>query len=280
MSQRKLAVFTVLAISLLFCTRRGYPKFAAGESPSYRNQPAPSFVRSPIVRADREIPPASFIPIQSRNSDELGLGKVLVASRDLGDPAFAKTVVLLVQYDAHGVVGLMINRRTNVPLSRVFSDLKAAKDISDSVYAGGPVDMPIVFALLHSPSNVEGAQQVVGGIYLISAKSQFEHILSKRPDPATFHVYLGYAGWTPDQLRAEVKVGAWFIFPGDAKTVFNANPDSLWSEMIRLTELKMARRGLRDLERVEASGAGLVGAKKGTPRLRSRAFSTLPCATG
>jgi putative AlgH/UPF0301 family transcriptional regulator len=56
-----------------------------------------------------------------------------------------------------------------------------------------------------------------------------------------FHDYLGYAGWTQDQLRMEVELGAWFIFPADASTVFNRDPDSLWREMIRKTELQLAR---------------------------------------
>src|SRR5580693_936142 len=62
-----------------------------------------------------------------------------------------------------------------------------------------------------------------------------------RPDPAVFRVYLGYAGWTQDQLRMEVELGAWFIFPAEASTVFNADPDSSSLEMIRKTELQLAR---------------------------------------
>ena len=64
-----------------------------------------------------------------------------MASRDLGDPNFAETVVLLVHYDDEGVVGLILNRRTDVPLSRVLEGLKAAKDRSDPVYLGGPVEI-------------------------------------------------------------------------------------------------------------------------------------------
>jgi hypothetical protein len=52
---------------------------------------------------------------------------------------------------------------------------------------------------------------------------------------------VGYAGWTQDQLRMEVELGAWFIFPAEASMVFNADPDSLWLEMIRKTELQLAR---------------------------------------
>ncbi len=165
---------------------------------------------------------------------------MLVASRDLADPNFAETVVLLVQYDAEGVVGLVLNRRTDVPLSRVLEDLKAAKDRSDPVYHGGPVEPLTVLALFQSPTNMEGAEHVFGGVYLISAKTLFEQTISTQPDPGVFHVYLGYAGWTIDQLRKEVELGAWFIFPVDANTVFSADPDSLWLQMIRKTELKLA----------------------------------------
>ena len=102
------------------------------------------------------------------------------------------------------------------------------------------METPAVFGLLQSPSKVDGAEHVVGSVYLISEKKLFEHTISARPDPGNFHVYLGYAGWTADQLKMEVALGAWFIFPGDASTVFSSDPDSLWSQMIRKTELKLA----------------------------------------
>ena len=138
------------------------------------------------------------------------------------------------------MVGLILNRRTDVPLARVLEGLKAAKDRSDSVYLGGPVQTPAVFALLKSPVKLEGAKHIFGGVYLISTKALFEQTISARPDPNVFHVYLGYAGWNNDQLRKEVELGAWFIFQADAGTVFNSDPDFLWRQMIQKTELKLA----------------------------------------
>ena len=214
------------------------PALATDRSPWCGSQPGRFALGHVSVKS--EMPPTAFVPVQSRNAEGLGAGKLLVASRDLGDPNFAQTVVLLVHYDDQGVVGLVLNRRTNVPLSRVLKDLKAAKDRSDPVYLGGPVEPPTVFALLKSPSKIEGAEPVFGGVYLISAKNLFEQTISTRPDPGVFHVYLGYAGWTNEQLRREVELGSWFIFPADARTVFNSDPDSLWPQMIRKTELKLA----------------------------------------
>ena len=103
------------------------------------------------------------------------------------------------------------------------------------------MERPAAFALFQSPAKLEGAERIFDNVYMITAKPLFEQTISGQPDPKVFHVYLGYAGWTPEQLRNEVELGAWFVFRADAGTVFNADPDALWLEMIRKTELQMAR---------------------------------------
>jgi len=241
MSLRRLFLFTLLA-AVVACAaidgafwHRGQPANSSGRS--YDGNAVLSGHR---FQAKSEMLPPAFLPVQSKSVEGLSAGKLLVASRDLGDPNFARTVILLVQYDPQGVVGLILNRRTNVPLSRALDSLKTAKNLSDPVYLGGPVDVPSVFALFKSPAKIEGGERVLGGVYLIHDKALFEQTISTRPAPGVFHVYLGYAGWTPAQLRNEVGLGAWFIFPGDVSTVFNTDPDSLWPQMIRQTEMKVA----------------------------------------
>ncbi|MGO9436156.1 MAG: YqgE/AlgH family protein [Terracidiphilus sp.] len=219
----------------------GAPAPVPAALPWYGGSPAnkPSRWLKAFRRKD-ELLPASILPIQSKNPKDLGIGKLLVASRGLGDPHFAGTVILLVHYDENGVVGLVLNRRTDVPLSRVL-DLKAAKGRSDPVYIGGPMEPSTAFALFQSSAKIEKAENIFGSVYLISDKDLFEKTISARPDPNVFHVYLGYAGWTQDQLRTEVRLGAWFVFPADAATVFNSDPDSLWLQMIQNTELRWAK---------------------------------------
>ena len=210
----------------------------------------------PIRESDPSKPRAAFVPVQSKDAKDLGVAKLLVASRDLGDPNFAESVVLLVHYDDEGVLGLILNRRSKVPLSRVFDGLKGAQGRSDPVYLGGPVETAAAFALLQSPSKVEGAEHIFADVYLISSKSLFEQTLSARPDPGVFHVYLGYAGWTNEQLRREVELGAWFIFPADVRTVYHADPDTVWSQFIRKTELKLAERGPAERDPAAAQKTG------------------------
>jgi putative AlgH/UPF0301 family transcriptional regulator len=224
MSLRKLCFFATLATVVAFA--------AIGS------------VNRPALKGKAQ--PPSLLPVQSKDTKSLGAGKLLVASRDLGDPNFAETVILLVHYDTQGVLGLVLNRRTELPLSRVLKDLKAAQNRSDPVYLGGPVDTPSVFALYQSPAKIEGADHVFDNVYLISAKPVFEQTMLARPGPNIFHVYLGYAGWNTDQLQREVELGSWFIFPPDASTVFSSDPDSMWPQMIRKTEMKFAGSGPLD----------------------------------
>jgi putative transcriptional regulator len=174
-------------------------------------------------------------------NDDLAVGRFLVASRDLGDPNFAKTVILLVHYSAEmGSVGLVVNRRTDVPISRVFHDLKEAGGRKDPVYIGGPVELNSVLALLKSASNPPGADRVFGDVYLIGNKDALTKTLASSAEATDFHTYIGYAGWGAGQLEHEVELGAWHVMPADVATVFNADPDSVWEHLIHHTETQIA----------------------------------------
>jgi putative transcriptional regulator len=174
-------------------------------------------------------------------TDELAIGKLLVASRDLGDPNFAKTVILLVHYsEGQGAVGLVVNKRTDVPISRVFHDLKEASNRRDPVYIGGPVELNSVLALLKSASKPQGADKIFGDVFLISNKDLLARTLSSDAEATVFHTYIGYAGWGAGQLEHEVDLGAWHIMPADVGTVFHSDPDSVWERLIHRTETQIA----------------------------------------
>ncbi len=180
---------------------------------------------------------------QSSNAKDLAVGKVLVAARELTDPNFAETVVLLVQYDKESAMGLVLNRRTRMPISRVFDDIKEAKGRSDPVYMGGPVEREGVLGLLRAPAKPEDAEPVLGDVHLVATKALLEKTLAAGTEARVFHVYLGYAGWGTGQLAREIELGAWFIFRGDAGMVFDRDPATLWSRLIQETELRIAGGG-------------------------------------
>ena len=182
---------------------------------------------------------APSLAAQSTRGKDLAAGKFLVASRNLRDPNFAETVVLLVEFEEDGVVGLVINRRTRTPISRVLS-VEEAKRRPDPIYIGGPVEGTVVMALARSSADVAGAKRVFGDVYLISTKSLLAKSLASPIAASAFHVYLGYAGWSAPQLRHEMDLGGWYIFPGDAATVFDPDPSSLWNRLVEKTDTRIA----------------------------------------
>ena len=181
---------------------------------------------------------------------DLAPGKFLIARQGLLDPNFARTVVLLVQYREEGAMGLIINRRTKLPLSRVLEELKDAKNRSDPVYLGGPVQITGVLALLRSRAKPEDALHVFADVYLVSSKAPLEKALAAGAESSALRAYLGYSGWLPGQLEQEIERGSWFIWRGDAAMVFDPDPETVWSRMIKKTEANIARSSFPQPERV------------------------------
>lgn len=178
---------------------------------------------------------------QSTDIGDLGVGKLLVSARGLSDPNFAQSVVLLIRYDNEGVLGLIINRRTQASLSRVLKGVETAKRGSDPVYLGGPVQLDAVFALLRSQEKPDEGSSVLSEVYLLSSKAPLEKALAASSGPGDLRVYVGYAGWDVGQLENEVRVGGWWIFGASAGAVFDPSPDTIWSRLIARTDTQVAQ---------------------------------------
>lgn len=181
---------------------------------------------------------ATAAPGQSRETADLRAGALLVSSKGLPDPTFSKSVVLLIQYDQNGAVGLMVNRRGQVPISRILEEVETAKHGSDPIYLGGPVEMQSVLALLRSQKQPEDSTSVVKEVFLVSSKPPLEKALAS--SAGDLRVYLGYCGWGPGQLENELSRGGWWIFEATASTVFDPNPSSVWARLIARTEQQIA----------------------------------------
>lgn len=183
----------------------------------------------------------SAVALPGQSTHDLGIGKLLVARRSAPDSTFAETVILVVRYTQGGTVGLMLNRRTEVPISRALEPLKGAGGRSEPVFAGGPVELPNVLALLRANVMPEGAEHVTGKVYLVPTGALLEKTLAKRLDPADFRVYLGYCGWSRGQLENETSHGFWRVLNGSADIAFDSEPETLWSRLIERTEQRIAR---------------------------------------
>ena len=171
----------------------------------------------------------------------LAKGKFLVASRQLTDPNFGKTVVLLLEYDKKGAMGVVINRPTKVKLSRVFPDMQGLQERTDTVYRGGPVSANQLLLLVRSGSEPEKSRRVFEDIYLTSSRKVLKRIIAGAIGGEKFRIFAGYAGWSSGQLDMEVSKGGWHILRADSETVFDKKPSEIWPELIRRSSAQWVR---------------------------------------
>lgn len=173
---------------------------------------------------------------------QLAAGKLLVAARNLPDPNFADTVLLLLEYSQDGAAALVLNRPAGVGVSRVLPGLGSAADGTAPAYIGGPVSRDAVLALSRAAC---GGCRAVGGVHLVKATETLQHLLSKGADERRLRVYVGYAGWRGGQLEQEVRQGAWRVIAAEAPLVFDPDPASLWRRLIQRAEAVLALVGPR-----------------------------------
>ena len=192
-----------------------------------------AFSSHPSTLQISEAPVIFQISDKSRPQMELSKGKFLVASKQLRDPQFFETVVLLLEYDSKGAMGLVINRPTTVKLSKVLPDIEGLQKRSDTIYLGGPVAKNQLMLLIRTSSPPEGSRLVFKDIYLSSSQTVIEKMIDKPDTPERFRVYAGYAGWAPGQLDHEVSRGGWHILQADEESVFDKTPSEIWPELIR-----------------------------------------------
>lgn len=172
-------------------------------------------------------------PRGRKPEETLAKGVFLIASENLSDPNFSQTVVLLLEYDESGAIGLIINRPTGVSLAALLSQVEDLKDRDELVFLGGPVGRTQLFLLVRSASRPPHSEEIVDGVYASTSLQTLREVIAEESAAAAFQAYAGYAGWAPGQLDAELLRGDWLVAPADSETVFDKASESIWPELIR-----------------------------------------------
>ncbi len=198
-------------------------------------------------------------PVSRSAVDALAAGRLLVAARRLPDPNFASTVILLVDVDAQGAVGLVLNRRSAATLAKVFPHLVPNTATAGQAFLGGPVEPTRPMALMRTTQAPPGTRHVVDGVHVAAAHEPIEAAVTGGAPSTRLRVFLGYAGWGAGQLEAETGQGAWHVLDGDADVVFDEEPATMWQRQIARTEAIRAGDG------VQPAGTPPVGALAASP---------------
>ena len=159
-------------------------------------------------------------------------GKLLVATPVIGDGAFERSVVLLLEHSDEGAFGLVLNQPTELDLLDPLPQWYSLAAHPSVVFVGGPVEQEraIALARARAGSEIEGWQPILGRVGTLDLSAAPDDIAAGVDE---IRVYAGYAGWGADQLEGEIAAGAWFVLDALAEDVLCAEPEGLWTAVVR-----------------------------------------------
>jgi len=162
-------------------------------------------------------------------------GQLLVAMPQMTDPRFARSVVYLCAHSAEGAMGLVINRLID---SLTFDSLleqigveRTATGGSLPIHFGGPVESSRGF-VLHTTDYLQDSSLVIEDEIALTATIDVLKAIAQGDGPRRRVLALGYAGWAPGQLDAEIQANGWLLVPADLELVFGLDNEAKWQRAI------------------------------------------------
>lgn len=158
-------------------------------------------------------------------------GQLLVATPALLDPNFHRTVVLVLEHNDEGALGVVLNRPSELPLGEVLPPWEVRAADPARVFWGGPVSPDAVIALARGgPHPTTGWRPLFDGLGALDVELDPDEV-----DEAVgaVRVFSGYAGWAPNQLEGEIEEGAWLVLGAAEGDAIAADPEDLWRAVLR-----------------------------------------------
>lgn len=178
------------------------------------------------------------LPMAASAAEGGANGIFLIATNELRDPNFRETVVLVTHPRNSGPFGVIINRPLNRRLVEVLPEYDTLKERADVVHYGGPVASGGLVFVVRSDEPPPRALPILKDVYITADRKEIDVVLKKPDSTRGFRVYAGHSGWAPGQLQNEISRGSWHVLPADAKTVFEKDPATIWSELSRRAALR------------------------------------------
>ena len=161
-------------------------------------------------------------------------GQLLIAMPGMSDPRFGRTVLYICTHSSEGAMGLVINRAFGeIRFADLMNQLgiEGSSDQDRPVHFGGPVDPGRGF-VLHSADYREDGTLGIGEEFAMTATLDILRAMGKGEGPRQSLLALGYAGWAPGQLDAEIQANGWLSVDADAEIVFEEADDSKWQRAL------------------------------------------------
>ncbi len=156
-------------------------------------------------------------------------GQLLIAGPTLLDPNFWRSVVLVVEHNDDGALGLVLNRPSETTVGEAVAQLEDLVDPDDQLFIGGPVQPSAVIVLAEFEDPDDAALIAFEDIGVLAAGASLE---DSGAGVRTGRAFVGHSGWGPGQLDGELERGDWILEPARRTDAFSAAPDELWSDVL------------------------------------------------
>lgn len=164
-------------------------------------------------------------------------GQVLLSEPFLNDPYFKRTVILLCEHNDEGSFGFVLNNYIDVELDQIMEEMPK---FNSKISIGGPVRNSNLYYLHTLGNRIEESLEILPGVFMGGDFNLLKKMLVQgeiRPEEVRF--FVGYSGWSPGQLKAEIETSSWFVADVDAAMIMNTDVNDLWKVIMK----KFGRRG-------------------------------------
>ncbi len=156
-------------------------------------------------------------------------GKILISTPDISGDIFSRSVVLVIEHNADGAFGLILNKKSPTVSLRLLEIL----GIEIPVYEGGPVEQDKILFLLKNNSIVENFVEISEGYYFTQEiDAVISALIDHKISPGEIKVLSGYSGWSAKQLDSEVQQKMWTVIDVYNLDYTQENDQNLWKNMM------------------------------------------------
>ncbi|MDH3628145.1 MAG: YqgE/AlgH family protein [Acidobacteriota bacterium] len=158
---------------------------------------------------------------------------LLIAAPHLMDPSFRRAVVLLLENNEEGALGVVVNHESELKLADLCRDqgIPYHGPSQKRVRSGGPVQPDHGLVLFGDETEDEDAQAVMDGLQFSASRDTLRRLCGVQQ--RHYHCFAGYSGWGAGQLEQEISAGSWVIAPADPRAILDTAPARLWEASFR-----------------------------------------------
>ncbi|GGH03567.1 transcriptional regulator [Polaribacter pacificus] len=157
-------------------------------------------------------------------------GKLLIAEPAiLNDDSFNRSIILLTEHTSTNAIGFIINK----PLGYTVNDLIPEIDNDFTIYQGGPVEQDNLYFVHNVPDKIPNSIEVSNGVYWGGNFDSLKQLLDTKEIQADeIRFFLGYTGWSSDQLKDEIATNSWFISENSYSNIFTVDEKKAWKNKL------------------------------------------------